>query len=51
MKNKAKTYRTPIAHIEFSVEDVITASMVKGQGNMWNDGENPWEDETGGIEE
>ena len=51
MEDRTKTYRAPIVRVKFTAKDVITASMVKGQGNMWNDGENPWKDATGGEEE
>ena len=47
MESRTKTYRTPIVRVKFTDNDVITASTVEGQGNMWLDGGNPWEQEGG----
>ena len=50
MEGRTKTYRTPIVCVKLINEDVITASTVEGQGNMWLDGGNPWE-QVGGEKE
>lgn len=43
MENRTKTYRTPIARVKIFDNDVVTASTVEGQGNVWNVNANPWE--------
>ena len=50
MESRTKTYRTPIVLVKIIDQDVITASTVEGQGNMWFDGGNPWEQERGDKE-
>ena len=46
MQNRTKIYRTPIVHVIIFNNDVITASTVEGQGNIWNVSVNPWEPAT-----
>ena len=46
MEGRTKTYRTPIVCVKLINEDVITASTVEGQGNIWNVSVNPWEPAT-----
>ena len=51
MTVNTRTYYVPVLRIvKFIDQDVITASTVEGQGNMWFDGGNPWEQERGGKE-
>ena len=46
MESRTKTYRTPIVRVKIIDNDVITASTVEGQGNIWNVSVNPWEQAT-----
>ncbi|MBQ5929756.1 MAG: hypothetical protein IIX02_03090 [Clostridia bacterium] len=46
MESRTKTYRTPIVLVKIIDNDVITASTVEGQGNVWNVSVNPWEPAT-----
>ena len=46
MESRTKTYRTPIVRVKIIDNDVITASTVEGQGNIWNVDANPWEPAT-----
>ena len=51
MTVNTRTYYVPVLRIvKFIDQDVITASTVEGQGNMWLDGGNPWE-QAGGDKE